>query len=78
MNRSAPIFNQEKEKLTSPHHEDDFDYSSVKSSSRDISAPKDRKTSTTNNDRRKSPALRDMLQESHRSSKHNKGNFQGH
>ena len=77
MNRSAPVFNQEKEKFTSPHHEDDFDYSSVKSSSRDRSAPKDRKTSTTNNDRRKSPALRDMLQESHRSSKH-KGNFHGH
>ena len=78
MNRSAPVFNQEKEKFTSPHHEDDFDYSSVKSSSRDRSAPKDRKTSTTNNDKQKSPALRDMLQESHRSPKHDKGNFQDH
>ena len=78
INRSALVSNQEKEKFTSPHHEDDFDYSSIKSSSRDRSAPKDSKPSTTNNDREKGPALRDMHQECHRSSKHNKGNSQDH
>ena len=78
INRSALVSNQEKEKFTSPHQEDYFDYSSVKSSSRDRSAPKDSNTSATNNDKEKSPALRDMRQECHRSSKHNKGNSQYH
>merc|ERR1711997_1289324 len=66
------VSNQKKEKSTSPHYEDDFDCSTVKFSSRDRSAPKDRNTSTFTKNREKSPALRDILQESHRSSKHNK------
>ena len=78
INRSALVSNQEKEKFTSPHQEDYFDYSSVKFSSRDRSAPKDSNTLTTNNDREKSLALQDMRQECHRSSKHDKGNSQDH